>query len=75
MLRKSNSYCSTVIQHLYALDPLESGKVDMVDEILAEQLESITDNKFINGGHIDLHICLCVRLFIIHLQPISFCRV
>ena len=31
----------------YALDPLESGKVDMVDEILAEQLESITDNKFI----------------------------
>lgn len=31
----------------YALDPLESGKVNMVDEILAEQLESITDNKFI----------------------------
>ena len=31
----------------YALDPLESGKVDMVDEILAEQLENITDSKFV----------------------------
>lgn len=31
----------------YALDPLESGKVNMVDEILAEQLENITDSKFV----------------------------